>query len=625
MKYLLHVLPDSINNEKKLYLGSTKDVRSRTQYFRSRNIPVVEYVAAGRSDAEALEMLMQRDLSLCAAVVFEFETYPLSLQYLKQAHPHILRVSRAINANLPHFIDQYRGRERMLADGVAESDTEPMAELETAISRYNIDLDVAKHSDCVLSISQWETDHYWRQLPSSGNVVTAPYFIADNYKGQLIRTENKKNLFVCFMGTGGVMTPLLYDAGKNTVDLINALPDAAKSEWLFFITGRLRPTDIFGNLGRVISTGRLENPYQLLAESKVVSILSDLGMGFKTKILEAVEAGCWVFVTQSLYDRLPQEVLPACVVVDVSSPESLREALTKCADRSAPEVRANDDLQKIAYASLDEIFLEHFNHDGRPAMVVDKIGQYVVAAPTPSIAAASTPDLPPYLVSKYVRGKEVFGAVIEHVLKQHFGSMRNPVVLDHGVGIGSILRADGKYGCQCVGVDRSSGLLQYCREHVPNALYIGQLGEDGGIHFLENSVHLAYSYSSLMRETRLSAILMTLQEIHRVLKQGCFVLIRVRINRPASFTRGLFSSEIVFNQEHRSFVFRFSSLKSINKQLPSIRIPKIDVIHHDAWQGMPFTESGIKRIVRNCGMDVIEFIHDSDPNGKMVWVLAKKL
>jgi len=72
-------------------------------------------------------------------------------------------------------------------------------------------------------------------------------------------------------------------------------------------------------------------------------------------------------------------------------------------------------------------------------------------------------------------------------------------------------------------------------------------------------------------------------------------------------------------------VFRFSSLKSINKQLPSIRIPKIDVIHHDAWQGMPFTESGIKRIVRNCGMDVIEFIHDSDPNGKMVWVLAKKL
>ena len=625
MKHLLHVLPDSINNKKKLYLGSTKDVRSRTQYFWSRNIPVVEYITTGRSDSETLEMLMQRDLSLCAAVAFEFETYPLSLQYLKQAHPHVLRVSRAINANLPHFIDQYRGRERMLADGVAESDTEPVADLETAISRYNIDLDVAKHSDCLLSISQWETDNYWRQLPSSGNVVTVPYFIADNYKGQLIRTENKKNLFVCFMGTSGVMTPLLYDAGKNTVDLINALPDAVASDWLFCITGRLCPTDIFGNLGRVISTGRLENPYNLLAESKVVSILSDLGMGFKTKILEAVEAGCWVFVTQSLYDRLPQEVLPACVVVDVASPESLREALTKCAEHSAPEVRANDNLKKIAYASLDEIFLKHFKLDGRPAMVVDGIGQHVLAAPIPTIAAESTPDLPPYLASMYVRGKEVFCAVIEPVLKKHLGSMRSPVVLDHGAGIGSILRAAGNYGCQCVGVDRSSGLLQYCREHVPNALHIGQLGEDGDINYLENSVHLAYSYSSLMREMRLSAVLMTLQEMHRVLKQGCFLLIRVRIKSPDSFRRGLFSSEIVFNQEHRSFVFRFSSLKSINKRLPSIRIPKIDVIHHGAWQGMPFTESGIKRIVHNCGMDVIEFIHDSNSNGKMAWVLAKKI
>ena len=629
MKYVLHVLPDSINNEKKLYLGTTKDVRSRTQYFCSRNIPVIEYISTDRSDVETLTMLMQRNLSLCAAVVFEFETYTLSLQYLKQVHPHILRVSRSINANLPHFIDNYRGRERMLADGGGESDTEPMAELERAISRYNIDLDVSKYSDYVLSISQWETDHYWRRLPSSGNVVTVPYFIADNYNRQLNRNENKKNQFVCFMGTGGEITPLLYDAGKNTVDLINALPDATASDWLFIITGRLRPTDIFGNLGRVISTGRVENPYQILVESKVVSILSDLGMGFKTKILEAVEAGCWVFVTQSLYDRLPQEVLSASVVIDILSPDTLRDALERCANQPPPEIKANADLQKKAYASLDEIFLEHFKHDDRPVMVADGIGQHVVIAPVPTIAAEYTPDIPPYLASLYVRGKEIFGAVVEPVLRQHFGGMRSPAILDYGSGMGSILRAAGNYGCQCVGVDRSPSLLQYCREQVPNALYIGLIGEDGGINCQENSIHLAYSYSSLMRETRLSAILKTLQEIHRILKPGCLALIRVRKKRLASIQRGLFSGEIVFNQEHRSFVLstvlRFSSLKSINKRFPSIRIPKIDVIGHETWQGIPFTERGIKRIVRKCGMDVIEFIPDSDSKGKMAWVLAKKL
>ena len=50
------------------------------------------------------------------------------------------------------------------------------------------------------------------------------------------------------------------------------------------------------------------SPLSLLAEARVVAIPSDLGMGFKTKILEAILAGCWVLVTEDVQRRLPDAV-----------------------------------------------------------------------------------------------------------------------------------------------------------------------------------------------------------------------------------------------------------------------------------------------------------------------------
>jgi SAM-dependent methyltransferase len=341
-------------------------------------------------------------------------------------------------------------------------------------------------------------------------------------------------------------------------------------------------------------------------------------MGFKTKILEAVEAGCWVFVTQSLYDRLPKEVLQACMVVDISSPDTLRDALAKCANQPPPEIKANTELQKSAYANLDEIFLQHFESDGRLGMENDGASDNVTitADPLPIIISEGSADLPPYLASMYVRGKDVFNSFVEPVMRQYLRSIRSPVVLDHGSGIGSMLRAAGNYGCQCVGVDRSPGLLQYCREHVPGALYVGLIGEDDGIHCKDNSVDLAYSYTSLMRETRLSAIYATLREIRRVLKQGSFALIRLRARE---------AGERLFNQEESTIAFSFSSLRTINRRFPNIPIPRLVSINHHTWNGVPLTTSGIKRMLRRRGFVIINLIPDSDPKSKMIWVLAQKM
>ena len=100
MGYILHVVPDSINNTRKGFIGSTKDVLGRAEYFAERGYAVRQFVSPGRSDEETLAMLRGADLADCRAVVFEYEMYVHSLDFLRRTHPGIRRVVRAHNANL---------------------------------------------------------------------------------------------------------------------------------------------------------------------------------------------------------------------------------------------------------------------------------------------------------------------------------------------------------------------------------------------------------------------------------------------------------------------------------------------------------------------------------------------
>lgn len=354
MGFIIHIQPDSVLNKSKAFVGSTKDICGREEYFRSRGLNVKLFICPGRADEESLNMLRNSNLNECDAVVFEFETYAKSLAYLKENCPRVLRVVRAINANLPHFVDYYRGALRMQSDIPAIETTSAIEHIETALDRFSVDCQCAELADYVLSICDWETEYYWGCLTEKSKVINVPYFLPDRYSSQ-IQNIRKRNLFVCFMGTGGIMTPLLYDAGKNTVDLVNALPQGIAKDWMFSITGRIRPTDIFDPLGRLIPTGRVPSPLPILAEARVVSILSNLGMGFKTKILEAIQAGCWVLVPGDLFSRLPSVVRPWCVPIDLHSSDGLSNALVKCVE-SAPKGDPNGQLRLEAFANLDRIF-----------------------------------------------------------------------------------------------------------------------------------------------------------------------------------------------------------------------------------------------------------------------------
>ncbi len=351
MGYLIHVLPDSLENKSKAFIGSTKDIGGRLDYFATRGFSVRSFLCQGRSDVEALKMLKAASLANVDAVFFEYETYAESLSFLKEHYPKILRIVRSHNANLPHFVDQFRGSLRMLQNGLHDRELRPLEFLKTALHRFSLDNRCAEASNFILPICEWEAQYYWGSIAQKTKIVNVPYFLPGSFAKQ-VNPKEKTNKLVCLLGMNKKMTPLLFDVAQNTIEVINALPDYIAKKWAFYVTGSLEPQKILHPLGRVKAAGRLNSPLDFIADARVVTVLSDLGMGFKTKILEAIQSSCWVIVTKDLLDRLPKAVQPWCIAIDGKSVTEFAWALEKTLD-PVPNTSPNQQLRAEAFQNLD--------------------------------------------------------------------------------------------------------------------------------------------------------------------------------------------------------------------------------------------------------------------------------
>jgi glycosyltransferase involved in cell wall biosynthesis len=123
--------------------------------------------------------------------------------------------------------------------------------------------------------------------------------------------------------------------------------------WRFLITGHESAVPM--SISSVVErTGFVDDPLALLHESRAVALLTDYGFGFKTKILEAAACGCWSLVTPLVFDRLPVDVRPYCVVVENKSAEAFATALENTR-MPLPEGDLDALLRAQAYAAMDRL------------------------------------------------------------------------------------------------------------------------------------------------------------------------------------------------------------------------------------------------------------------------------
>lgn len=346
---VLHVVPDSVANPRHLFLGNTKDIRSRTEYFKVRDIPFDEILAERRFDALVLRKLQGLDLGQYATAFFEYPIYPASLRFLRQHFPQMQLLTRSHHADFYHWLHYALAR-------VLLHDTKKALEaLGDSLIRLRLDHLCARRSDHILSITQWEKDNYWRYLTDVSKVMTVPYFLPNSYAQSIPPSVQKKPQCVCLMSTTKGTLPFLLDAAKRFTRLVESLGQQC-SEWSFFVTGDF-PANMLTLPERVTCTGFLDTPFGILAESRAIALLSDFGFGFKTKLLDAIHCKCYVLVTGKLYRRLPAEVQPYCIVVDPNSVGSFADALEGC-KHPYPDGNPNDVLRSQAFAALDELLCD---------------------------------------------------------------------------------------------------------------------------------------------------------------------------------------------------------------------------------------------------------------------------
>ena len=341
---VLHVLPDTVADPRQRFLGSTKDARGRTEYFRERGLTAVELIVPGREDAALLRSLEAMDLADFQAVFLELPIYPRSQRFLRRRSPHLKLVVRSINAEFPHQLHQ-------AAAGLRHRQWRSAAfHAASALRRLYLDFLCARRADHMLGISDWDTRRYWNILAGRKKTRTLPYFVPRTYLEDRAAPPPKTDSCICLMST--LMNSFLIDAARNFHRALEALGDRAPG-WSFSITGADPPAPR-RPLPRLVSTGFLDSPFDLLARSRAMALLSDYGFGFKTKILEAILLRCFVLVTPRLHARLPEEVKPFCLPVDLADPDSLPRALERCR-QPFPETEVNARLRARAFAVLDEV------------------------------------------------------------------------------------------------------------------------------------------------------------------------------------------------------------------------------------------------------------------------------
>ena len=349
---VLHLVPKSFLSDEHRYLGSSKDIAARVQYFEDRGL-AFDLVAHDKTEATTLEALAPVDLRAYTHTLVERANYGAVFRYLRSEAPRAKILYRSINAEVPHRMEYVRA---CLAPPRRRSPRAVWQQCRNVPRYGGRDLSAARHADRILSISEWDTRHYWRHL-ARARASTIPFFLPRRCMEEAKPAPRKKRLCIVL---GSSQPGPLIEHGINQFYRCLAASGSAPYEdagWRFIIsgarTGRMPRNAELKALG--VAQRNVDSPYELLAPARAALIASDLGRGCKTKILEAATCAAFVICPPRLLRRQPPELLPYCLPFDPGSPDTLLQALRQT-EGGFPAGAPNDLLQATAYREMDRVF-----------------------------------------------------------------------------------------------------------------------------------------------------------------------------------------------------------------------------------------------------------------------------
>lgn len=256
---------------------------------------------------------------------------------------------RSHNAEALHRIDYARAM---------NNKRERLSTYALVIRRFVTDWLVAKLCIAILVIDHGDLVRYWYRLAGRKKPLYFPYLMSQRARdvGSRDIAQNVVAEETVFLHLGSFSPGLLIeDSERRFHELISKLPEMPG--FTFARAGRridLGEQTDFGD-SRVIDYGFVKNPLGILDMSKALVLPSSLGRGFKTKIYDAIECGCWVILPSKLLSRMDAVFAPYCVSFEEDNPESFRNACEVVSRRPRVDASLRDYLVWRRMAALDSL------------------------------------------------------------------------------------------------------------------------------------------------------------------------------------------------------------------------------------------------------------------------------
>jgi hypothetical protein len=209
-----------------------------------------------------------------------------------------------------------------------------------------------RNADTLLGISAWDNDKYWRWLPGSARVMYLPYFSPWPMLRPQVQPRPWEQRRPTIVSMGGNFDP----SGLMNVANFNALADrlspASRERWSFQLTWWSQWHEKVPRVSAHVEILRqCDEPWDLLCEVRSLAVLTHLGFGFKTTIVDGLAAGCHVIVHPKLARRLPEEIVELCVICDPANDANMSQ-LADLLSKPPSSANLNSRLREQARATL---------------------------------------------------------------------------------------------------------------------------------------------------------------------------------------------------------------------------------------------------------------------------------
>jgi hypothetical protein len=321
------------------HCGTYKDVISRVRWLQ-RRFQDYRQVAVYDDCPGVVDAAWAEGHPLEGALV-EFSLYPRIVKRLKQRSPSTCVAVRSINLEPLQHLD---GNGWWPRRG-------PLWTLYGMGRLLARDIEVKRTADVILSINDWENRVYWDRLPGRARVEWLPYRCPDQLVPAQPLPYELRRTIAC------VPTSHKNRKSWDLVVRFQRFASALKqrgSRHEFVVTGNLREWGLPA-CPAVKYSGFLDDLPSFLGACKAVALLSPLGYGVKTTIIDALASGAQVLAHPSLVRRSPSLVRPFLLTLDNKCSRDLdavEEALT-----AAPRGEAvQRELRERADATMGRCF-----------------------------------------------------------------------------------------------------------------------------------------------------------------------------------------------------------------------------------------------------------------------------